>query len=78
MRFLASSLNAAGHNGSHGSGHGSANSTARLDASGRRAHHRRSVEGCPYRIDFSRAAIGNWEAHFCQTLTALGDHRTLV
>ena len=29
--------------------------TARADASGRRAHHRCSVDGCPWRIDFSRA-----------------------
>ena len=29
--------------------------TARQAASGRRAHHRCSVEGCPCRIDFSRA-----------------------
>ena len=32
-----------------------ANSTARHAASGLRAHHRCSVEGCPCRIDFSRA-----------------------
>jgi hypothetical protein len=32
-----------------------ANSTARHAASGRRAHHRCKVEGCPCRIDFSRA-----------------------
>ena len=32
-----------------------ANSTARHAASGRRAHHRCSVDGCPCRIDFSRA-----------------------
>ena len=30
--------------------------TARAAASGRRAHHRCSVDGCPCRIDFSRAA----------------------
>jgi hypothetical protein len=29
--------------------------TARVAANGRRAHHRCSVEGCPCRIDFSRA-----------------------
>ena len=29
--------------------------TARAAASGRRAHHRCSVLGCPWRIDFSRA-----------------------
>ncbi len=29
--------------------------TARAAASGRRAHHRWSVDGCPWRIDFSRA-----------------------
>ena len=29
--------------------------TARAAASGRRAHHRCSVLGCPCRIDFSRA-----------------------
>ena len=32
------------------------NSTARAAASGRRAHHRCSVLGCPCRIDFSREA----------------------
>ena len=32
-----------------------ANSTARAAASGRRAHHRCSVDGWPWRIDFSRA-----------------------
>jgi hypothetical protein len=32
-----------------------AKSTARAAASGRRAHHRCSVDGCPWRIDFSRA-----------------------
>ena len=29
--------------------------TARAAASGRRAHQRCSVDGCPWRIDFSRA-----------------------
>ena len=38
-----------------GSSTNCANSTARHAASGRRAHHRCSVEGCPCRIDFSRA-----------------------
>ena len=38
-----------------GSSTSCANSTARHAASGRRAHHRCSVEGCPCRIDFSRA-----------------------
>ena len=38
--------------------------TARDDASGRRAHHRCSVEGCPCRIDFSRAA--------CRDTSAMG------
>ena len=32
-----------------------ANSTARQAASGRRAHHRCSVDGWPWRMDFSRA-----------------------
>ena len=52
----ASSLNVAGQCASHGSGSKSAISTAREDANGRRAHHGCSVEGCPCRIDFSRAA----------------------
>ena len=33
-----------------------ASSTARYDANSRLAHHRCSVDGCPCRIDFSRAA----------------------
>jgi hypothetical protein len=52
----AATLKSAGHSASHGSGSSSASSTARLDASGRRAHHRCSVDGWPWRIDFSRAA----------------------
>ena len=53
-----------GQCGSQGSGSSSAISTARLDASGRRAHHRCRVEGCPCRIDFSRAA--------CRETSAMG------
>ncbi len=49
-------LNASGQCSSHGSGSSSAINTARDEASGRRAHHRCRVEGCPCRIDFSRAA----------------------
>ncbi len=49
-------LKSGGQHGSHGSGQSSASSIARQAASGRRAHHRCSVEGCPCRIDFSRAA----------------------
>ena len=45
-------------------GSSSASSTARLDASGRRAHHRCSVDGWPCRIDFSRAA--------CRDTAAMG------
>ena len=29
--------------------------TARQEASGLRAHHRCKVDGCPWRMDFSRA-----------------------
>src|SRR5436309_1467360 len=43
----AFALNSSGHSGSHGSGHRSPSSTARLDASGRRAHHRCSGLGGP-------------------------------
>ena len=57
-------LKASGQYGSHGSGSSNASNTARLDASGRRAHHRCSVDGCPWRIDFSRAA--------CFDTTAMG------
>ena len=49
-------LNASGQCSSQGSGNNNAINTARDEASGRRAHHRWSVEGCPCRIDFSRAA----------------------
>ena len=49
-------LNSSGQCSSHGSGRSRARSTARLDARGRRAHHRWRVEGWPCRIDFSRAA----------------------
>ena len=55
-RWAAARRNASGQRGSQGSGSSSASSTARLDASGRRAHQRCRVEGCPWRIDFSRAA----------------------
>ena len=41
---------------SDGSFTSDAKSTARQAASGRRAHHRCNVPGCPCRIDFSRAA----------------------
>src|SRR6266545_1280372 len=39
-----------------GSSTNDANNTARHAAKGRRAHHRCSVDGCPWRMDFSRAA----------------------
>jgi hypothetical protein len=39
-----------------GSSTSEANSTARQAARGRRAHHKCRVLGCPWRIDFSRAA----------------------
>ena len=54
--FLAPALNSLGQWGSHGSGNSKAISTALDDASGRRAHHRCSVEGWPCLMDFSRAA----------------------
>ncbi len=60
----APSLNNTGQCGSHGSGSNSAMSTARDDASGRRAHHKCRVDGCPCRIDFSRAA--------CRDTSAIG------
>ena len=41
---------------SHGSSTICEKITARAAASGRRAHHRCSVDGWPWRIDFSRAA----------------------
>src|ERR1700687_5298396 len=40
---------------SDGSSTSEANRTARQAARGRRAHQRCSVEGCPWRMDFSRA-----------------------
>ena len=55
-RLRACFLNASGQCSSHGSGSNNAINTARDEASGRRAHHRCSVEGCPCRIDFSRTA----------------------
>lgn len=39
-----------------GSSTSEAQITARAAANGRRAHHRCNVDGCPCRIDFSRAA----------------------
>ena len=56
VRARVAALNAGGQCGSHGSGNSSVSSTAREDAGGRRAHHRCSIEGRPWRIDFSRAA----------------------
>ena len=38
-----------------GSSTSEAHNTARQAANGRRAHHKWSVEGCPWRMDFSRA-----------------------
>ena len=60
----ACDLNPDGQWGSQGSGRSRASSTARDDAKGRRAHQRCSVEGCPCRIDFSRAA--------CRDTSAMG------
>ena len=57
-------LKASGQCGSPGSGSSRASSTARDEASGRRAHQRWSVDGCPWRIDFSRAA--------CRDTSAIG------
>ncbi len=52
--FCASSvLKRSGH--ADGSSTNCANSTARQAANGRRAHQRCNVDGCPCRIDFSRA-----------------------
>ena len=45
--------NSSGHD--DGSSTMDANMTARHDASGLRAHHRCNVDGCPCRMDFSRA-----------------------
>ena len=53
---LALDLNSSGQWGSQGSGSSRAISTARDDARGRLAHQRCRVEGCPCRMDFSRAA----------------------
>jgi len=50
---------------SHGSGNSKSSNTTRQAANGRRAHNKCCVEGCPCRMDFSRAeylltaAIGN-------------------
>ena len=52
--WRASSLNIFGHWASQGSGSSNAVSIARDEASGRRAHQRCRVEGCPRLIDFSR------------------------
>ncbi len=46
-------LKRSGH--ADGSSTNCANSTARQAANGRRAHHRCNVDGCPCRIDYSRA-----------------------
>jgi hypothetical protein len=49
-RRRASRLNSLGHSGSHGSGSNSPINTARHAASGRRAHQRSSVFGCPLSV----------------------------
>ena len=54
FRFAGSASNLETH--SEGSSTSDENSTARQAASGRRAHHKCRVEGCPCRMDFSRAA----------------------
>ncbi len=53
-RLPASPSNSFKH--SDGSSTSEANSTARQAASGRLAHHKCNVDGCPCRMDFSRAA----------------------
>src|SRR5262249_18708391 len=55
-------LKDSGQYGSQGSGNRSPSRIARLDASGRRAHHRCSVLGWPWRIIFSRAAYAETAA----------------
>ena len=62
--FRACVLNSVGQSESQGSGHSRASKIARLDASGRRAHHKCSVLGCPWRMNFSRAA--------CRDTSAIG------
>ncbi|OQA30670.1 MAG: hypothetical protein BWY57_02710 [Betaproteobacteria bacterium ADurb.Bin341] len=54
FRFAESFSNSATY--SDGSSTSDANSTARQAASGRRAHHKCNVDGCPCRMDFSLAA----------------------
>jgi len=61
---FALALSSSGHAASHGSGRRSAMSIARQAANGLRAHHRRRVDGCPWRMDFSRAE--------CFETTAMG------
>ena len=53
----ASCASSVGNSSGHDEGSSTicAKITARAAANGRRAHHRWSVEGCPCRIDFSRA-----------------------
>ena len=60
----AAFLNSSGQWESQRSGSKSASRIAREEASGRRAHQRCSVEGCPWRIDFSRMA--------CRDTAAIG------
>ena len=62
--WRAVALNASGQCSSHGSGNRSPSSIGLHVASGRLAHHRCNVLGCPYWIDFSRAA--------CFDTTAIG------
>ena len=56
-----------------GSSTNCANSTARAAASGRRAHQRCSVLGCPWRMDFSRAAARLMSSSGSATSMSLGD-----
>jgi len=49
-------MKSAGQFASVGAGRSSPSSIARQAANGRRAHHKCSVDGCPCRMDFSRAA----------------------
>jgi len=62
--FFAFDLKSAGQCRSHGSGNSSPKSIARHAAKGLRAHQRWSVDGCPCRMDFSRAE--------CLETTAIG------
>src|SRR4030042_3713457 len=63
-------LKSSGQYGSQGSGRRRASSIARQAASGRLAHQRCSVDGCPCRIDFSLAE--------CLETTAIGKSTSAI